>query len=129
METKYPIFVTAKDDPMVEIIQEAKELRKYDDIDIEQDLFFGWDSDGVPLEFYIDRKEVKVRTASAERRLYELRNAILNYVKLAAPKVSFAYSGPEDNMVELFKAVEEHIKKESSMNKGFLSKCLKKLFG
>ena len=109
MVIQYPIFITGKDDPRIEMLSNDKDLGKYDDIDIEDSVFFGWTADGLPFELYLDKKKIKVRLLSTEPQLNKLKESILNYVKLARPKSTFIYSGPEDNVIELFKAAEKHI--------------------
>lgn len=109
MEINYPIFLMDRDKWMF-IIHNTTELNSHlEHIDIEDKEYSGWDINAFPLELYLEQKEIKVRHISSEPQLNRLKEAIFNYAKLARPKVPFVYSGPEDNVIELFKAVEEHI--------------------
>ena len=110
METIYPIFLQDKDN-YIYMINSVRELNeKLENIDIEEKEYMAWDEKGIPLELYLEQKEIKTVMFANAPQLEELKDAILSYVRLARPKVSFVYSGPENDMVELFKAVEEHIK-------------------
>jgi hypothetical protein len=110
MEICYPIFVKDQDG-WVSILNRFEDLQvKLEKIDIEDKEYTTWDAEGLPVELYLDQKEMKVKALSDENRQDELKEAILNYAKLARPKVPFFYSGTEKSMVELFEAVEKHIK-------------------
>lgn len=110
MEIKYPIFLQDKDN-YIYMINSVRELNeKLENIDIEEKEYRAWDEKGIPLELYLEQKEIKTVMFANAPQLEELKDAILNYGRIARPKVSFIYSGPENDMVELFKAVEEHIK-------------------
>ncbi len=122
MTVKYPIFGQGRDKWMFIIEKESKLDYHLEAIDIENKEYVGWDSEGKPVEFYLDNNKIKICCLSNESKLEELKKAILNYAKLARPKVPFSYSGSEDNIFELFKAVEEHIQDGSFVYK------LKRLF-
>jgi hypothetical protein len=107
MSVKFPIFGQDKDKSIFIIETESKLSYHLENIDIENKEYIGWDSDGKPVEFYLDNNEIKVRSLSSESKLEELKQAILDYAQLYRPKVPFNYSG--SNVVELFKTVEEHI--------------------
>lgn len=107
MCVKFPIFGQDKDKSMFIINTESELSYHLENIDIENKEYVGWDSDGKPVEFYLDNDEIKVRCFSNESKLEELKQAILDYAQLYIPKVKFNYSGL--NVVELFKTVEEHI--------------------
>jgi hypothetical protein len=117
MEIRYPIFLQDRDN-YIYMISSVKELNEeLENIDIEEKEYIAWDAKGMPLKLYSEQKEIKVVMLSSAPQLEELKDAILYYVRLARPKVTFVYSGPENDMVELFKAVEEHIKAGSFTHK------------
>lgn len=124
MSIKYPIFVKDRDG-WVSIVN--KDVNELETIDVEGSEFIAcWDSYGIPLRLYLKREgkkeEIKVEQGSEIPQLDKLKEAILNYAQLSSPKVPFVYSDQPDNMVGLFKAVEEHIKAGSFRQK------LKRLF-
>jgi|GEM_PF-2344635 len=111
MEIAYPIFVRAKDDLMVEMIESPRDLGRYDYIDVEDGLFAGWDVNGVPFQLRIDEGKTSVRAISYERREpQELRKAILQDAQLARPESPFDESGTEGDVVQLYRAVRAHIR-------------------
>lgn len=92
------------------MVTNSKELNFYERIDIEEGLYEGWDKRGYPLKIIWEyRVGPKVEISKEVIELDKLRDVILNYAKRYRPKNPFIYSGPEDNMVELFKAIEKHI--------------------
>ncbi len=117
MDVYYPIFIKDKDGWM-RILNTFEEIQvELEKIDILDKEYIIWDSKSLPLEFYLEREKIKIKILSETPQVERLKDSILNYAKLGRPKVSFAYSGPEDNIVELFKAVEEHIRAGSFIYK------------
>lgn len=122
MEIEYPIFLQDRDN-YVYMITSVEELNEeLETIDIEEKEYRAWDAKGMQLELYLERKEIKVVMLANAPQLEELKDAILNYSRLAKSKAPFIYSGKEDNMAELFKAVEEHIRA------GWITYKIKRLF-
>jgi hypothetical protein len=119
MNFRYPLFILAKDDLSMDMIIDSKQLEGwYEQPDIEEGLYMGWDMLGYPLKIMWDLKiGPKVEIIQDNPELDKLREAILNYVKLYRPKVPFVYSGPKDDVVALYKAVEEHINTDRLRNK------------
>lgn len=110
MKINYPLFLQDRDKWMF-VIKDSVELNSHlEHIDIEDKEYIAWDMAGLPLELYLDQREIKVTTVFNESQVDKLKEAILSYAKLAGPKVPFVYHGSEGNIIELFKAVEEHIK-------------------
>lgn len=112
MQIEYPIFVKDRDS-WVSIVH--NDINELEIIDVEDREFVGcWDKNGLPLRLYLEgdekKKEIKVEVESDITQLDKLKEAILGYAKLARPKESFNYFGPQDNVVELFKAAEDYIK-------------------
>ena len=107
MNIKYPIFAQDQGKSMFIIETESKLNYHMENIDVENKEYIGWGSDGKPVEFYLDNNEIKGRCLSKESRLEELKQAIFYYARFMRPKVPFYYSG--SNIVDLFKAAEEHI--------------------
>lgn len=107
MSIKFPIFGQDKDKSIFIIETKFKLSYHLENIDIENKEYIGWDSDGKPIEFYLENNEIKVCCLSNESKLKELKQAILDYAQLYRPKVPFDYSG--SNVVDLFKAAESHI--------------------
>lgn len=122
MEIAYPIFLQDRDKYMYMITSASEVSEELENIDIEEREYISWDAKGRPLEFYLKDNEIKNKIISSEPQLEKLKEAILSYAKVVRPKSPFIYSGSEENMFELFKAVEEHIKSESVIKK------LKRLF-
>ena len=116
MNVKYPIFGQDKDKWMF-MIETKSGLGHLENIDIEGQEYVGWDVDGKPIEFYLENNNIKVRYTSSEYEPEKLREAILNYVKLARPKVSFIYNEHKESLVELFRSVEQHIENSSFITK------------
>ena len=117
MEVSFPIFIKDRDGWMG-ILNTFKEVQiELEEIDIEDKEYASWDARGLPLEFYMDKREIKIKILSETPQLQELKGVMLNYAKLGRPRVPFVYSEQQDNMVELFKAVEEHINSGRFINK------------
>lgn len=111
MEARYPLFILEKDDLSVRMIKDSSELSWYEQIDIEEGLYVGWDVFGHPLELFWERKiGPQIRLVNDSRQIDKLKESILNYANLARPRISFVYFGPKDDVVALYKAAEEHIK-------------------
>ncbi len=112
MEARYPLFILEKDDLSVRMIKDSNELGWYEQIDIEEGLYAGWDVFGHPIELYWERKMgPQIRLVNDSQQIDKLKEAVLNYANLARPKIPFVYSGTEDDVVALYKAAEEHIKR------------------
>jgi len=96
----------------MEMILDSKQLNSCcERIDVKDGLYTGWDIDGYPIELFWDnRLKVIVKITRSESEINKLKEAILNYAKLYRPKVPFMYFDHQDNIIELFKAAEEHIK-------------------
>ena len=107
MSVKFPIFGQDKDKSMFIIETPSKLSYHLENIDIENKEYIGWDSDGNPIEFYLDNNEIQVRYFSNEPKLEQLKQAILDYAQFYRPNAPFNYSG--SNIVDLFKATDEHI--------------------
>jgi hypothetical protein len=113
MEISYPIFIKDRDGWM-SILNECREIQdKLERVDIEDEEYTAWDANALPLDFYLDKDKIKARVLSKSPQLDEIREAILNYAKLAKPKVPFVHFGSEKDMIELFLAIEKHIKNHS----------------
>jgi len=123
---KYPVFGQDRDRWMFMISSES-ELGSLEAIDIEGKEYTGWNVAGIPVEFFLDKGNIKIKPLSEVPQIEEAKKAILNYAAIAKPKVPFNYYGPEDDMVGLFKAVEQHIKSGSLKEKikRFIKKYLK----
>ena len=109
MTVKYPILEQDRDKWMFIIETESKLGYHLEAIDIENKEYMGWDIEGRPIEFYLDKNEIKVRYLSNETKWEDLKEAILNYAKFAKPKIPFIDSGQYNNLGDLFRAVENHI--------------------
>lgn len=111
MEVLYPLFIIVKDELRVDIVTTPKDLNCYERIDIEEGLYAGWDKKGYPIKISWQHKVgPKVEITQEISQVDKLRETILTYAKCTRPKVPFVYSCSQDNIVELFKAAEEHIK-------------------
>jgi len=110
MEIRWPVFLKDRDGWM-NILKSMDQIQvELEEIDIRDNEYTTWDSRGLPLQLYLDEGKIKIRFLSEEVQLDKLKEAILNYAKLYRPEAPFVYHGFEDNIIELFKAVEEHIK-------------------
>jgi len=116
MLIKYPIFGQDKDKWMYIVETEQKLNSNLEKIDIENNEYIGWDSNGKPLGFYLEGDNIKVRCLSSDSNLNELKQAIINYARLANPKTPLTNPEKYEKVTELFKAVENHI------NQGRLSR-------
>ncbi|MEW6088081.1 MAG: hypothetical protein AB1498_07220 [bacterium] len=118
MKPEYPIFILTKDEMSIAMLVNSKELNFYEQIDIEEGLYEGWDVRGYPIILSWDKKYgTKIEITKEITQLEKLEEAIINYAKLYNPKVPFKYSGPENNITELFNEVEKHIKKDTFREK------------
>jgi len=99
----------ATDDKSIEKFDSWDKLKNwYEQIDIEEGLFIGWDIHGYPIKLIWDSQlGSKIEILETEPHIDQLINAIKNYAQNYRPKMSFSYS--ESNVVDLFKAAEEHI--------------------
>ena len=122
-EIKYPIFLQDKDKYMYVINAHSDLNGELEQIDIDNKEYSGWDIEGKPLDFYMEKKEIKVKIIFDNLKIEKLRKNILNYAKIARPKTSFICS-ENNNIIDLFTAVEKHIKEGSVKQK--LKKFLKK---
>jgi hypothetical protein len=122
MKPQYPIFGQDKGKWMFMIDSDPGLNYHLELIDVENKEYVGWDVRGVPIDFYLDQNNIKVKCISEETRLNKLRKAILNYVSLARPTEPFVYTGPNDDIVKLFRAVEQHIE-EGRINRGIRRKA------
>jgi hypothetical protein len=114
MNLHYPIFIIEKDDGSIRMLlnESKEELDWYEQIDIENNLYSGWDIKGYPLRVYWDKSEgVKVEITKEIPDIDNLKSDILNYAKLFLPECPFSYSGQQDNIIELFDAVKQHLYK------------------
>lgn len=109
MIIKYPIFGQDRDKWMYMIDSGERLNSDLETIDIENKEYVGWDSDGKPIEFYLDEDEIKIRCKSSEPKLEELKSAILDYAKIAKPKKVFVYSREYKNISDFFRTIENHI--------------------
>ena len=109
MELKYPIFILSKDDLTIRMINSPKELDWYEEIDIKEGLYNGWDINGYPIELYMDGKKVALKFTSLQSSPTELKEAILNYARIMKPNSPFINSAQNTDVLGLFKAVEKHV--------------------
>ncbi len=117
MVIKYPIFGQDRDKWMFMIDVESDLNSCLEVIDIENKEYIGWDQMGVPIEFYLDNGKIKIKIFSEDAQLERLKEAILDYAAVARPKVPFKDSGLTDNVINLFNAVEGHIKDSGLIGK------------
>lgn len=120
MELTYPLFIMATDDKSIKKFDSWDKLKNwYEQIDIEEGLFLGWDLNGYPFKLVWDKSQssAMIETTGELSEIDQLRNAIRDYARDYRPKAPFDYSG--SNVVELFKTVEDHI------NQGKLSYKIK----
>jgi len=112
----YPVFGQDRDKWMFMINSES-DLDSLEAIDIEGREYTGWDVKGIPIDFYLDKGKIRIKSLSEIPQLERVKKAILDYAAVAKPRVPFNYSGSEDNIIDLFKAVEQHIKSGGLMGK------------
>ena len=111
---KWPVFGQDRDQFMF-MINSEQGLDSLETIDIEGKEYMGWDVCGIPVEFFLDKRKIRVRPTSEIAQKEELRRAILKYAALASPKIPFKTDLPEDDIIGLFMAVEQHIKSTGMM--------------
>ena len=118
MNIQFPIFILAKDDLSINMISDSRQLsRWYEEIDVKNNEYSGWDSNGYSLTvLWNSNIGTTVEIADETSQMDKLREAIFNYAKLRRPKIPFAYPDPK-NIVELFKAAQIHIKKGNFIQK------------
>ena len=113
MEHHYPIFVLVTDDETLEMLTNSTELNRYERIDINNNLYRGWDVNGYPLKMLWDKKKgPMVEISKEEPEKERLKEEIYRYSKYYNEQKPFVYSGPKDDAVELFRAVERHVKED-----------------
>lgn len=117
MVIKYPIFAQDKDKWMYIIDVESDLNSRLEVIDIKNKEYIGWDLMGRPIEFYLDNGKIRIKNISEDSQLERLKEAILDYAAVARSKATLKYSGLADNIVDLFNAVEEHVKDSGLIRK------------
>lgn len=109
MEIYYPIFIRDTDGWM-SMLSSREEMATLEETDIKDKEYNIWDSKGVPLELFINGAGgVDIKILSETIQIKELIKAILEYAKLGRPNTLFVNSSHNDNVVELFKAVEAYV--------------------
>ncbi len=80
---QYPIFVLAKDDRSIRMHSSENDLNWYEQIDIEDMLYQGWDSAGIPIDIYYDvkSKRVCIKSGSNTPQLDQLKRVLEQYAK------------------------------------------------
>ena len=106
---KYPVFLQDRD-KWVYIIESESGLSFLEAIDIENKEYIGWNVTGVPIDLYLDKGEIIIRTLSEMPQLEKLKKAILDYASIVNPKIPFSYYGNENDITDLFRAAERHRK-------------------
>lgn len=126
MNYSFPIFILAKDDKSVRMSKSEKDIEYYEQPDIEEGLYVGWDVNGYPLRLVWRTKEgPKIEVSTEIPHIDQLKTILYEYVRYYRPDVPFQYAesaGSEDDIVALYKAIEEHI------NAGRLRNKIKKFF-
>jgi hypothetical protein len=123
MNVKYPIFVRDREGWMFLLSSEDNINYHLEHIDVEYNEYDGWDIGGRPVGLFIEDKRIKAKYVSEESNIEAVRKAILNYAKIAT-KVPFAHEKADNEIINLFNKVEEHIR----INKtGLLKKIKTKL--
>jgi hypothetical protein len=112
---KYPLYILSKDDFSIRIFKSSKELVWMEDVDIEEGLYSGWDSEGYPFRvLWTDNVGVKFKQTSNLPRSEEMRQAFFKYVdKCSAyyrPDKPFAYDKNSDDYKGIIDALKKHIK-------------------
>jgi hypothetical protein len=113
MQVTFPVFILAKDDLSMDMVTEPKDLNWYEKPDINDGLYEGWDVNGYLLKISWDKRLGPIVTVcNNEPQIEKLQEAIYDYAKRYNAQESFVYSGPSNDVVALFKAVEAHVRKE-----------------
>ena len=112
---KYPLYILSKDDFSIRIFKSSKELVWMDEVDIEEGLYSGWDSEGYPFRvLWTDNVGVKFEQTSNLSQPEEMRRAFFKYVdKCSAyyrPDKLFAYDKNSDDYEGIIDALKKHIK-------------------
>ena len=107
----YPVFVIAKDDLSIDLIESERKLRGwYEQIDVEDnDLYEGWDAQGIPFKLEW-QKDVGVipKLVSNIPEKDKRREALLTYAKQYGPKAPFVPPDTND-MGQLMQAIKSHV--------------------
>ncbi len=112
MKIVFPIFIQDKDKWMY-MVNGPLALNGLEIIDIDNNEYVGWDKDGRPIGLYVDNNDIKVRYLSDKKQIGTLKKAIMDYAAVTRRKAPFCCDDKGNNMVALFKAVEQHINNRS----------------
>ena len=115
MKITYPLFIQAKDDLSIIMINKVKELYQFEREDIKNGMYRGWDLQGFPLILTSDNKnDVQIKIIKETKEYGNLIKVLVEYAKTYSnyyrPNTPFSFEGLEDNPVRLMEAVTKHIK-------------------
>lgn len=108
MNIKFPVFVKDQEGYM-QLITADQKLSWLEYNDIYNNEYNAWDVDGLRIELYLDKKEIKAKYISSKKDLDRLLKAIRDYAVLCDPEFSFEGSEIYENPAKLFTAVKNHL--------------------
>jgi len=111
MEIIYPIFLSDREGFMHKIDKEEKVSIELELIDIKDNEYIAWDSNGIPLTLSIAKNAIIVLPKSESREPEKLYEAIINYANISCKRSLFIPDAKSDDIIKLFNDVEEHIRK------------------
>lgn len=108
MEPIYPLFIADRDGWMY-MVTGPEQLISFEQIDVEDGEYSGWDVEGHPVALVWDPTEgVKARVTHDCPHLDELKHAIVRYANLGPWDDQFAVPDQAHDVVQLFQAAEQH---------------------
>ena len=127
MELTYPVFIQASDDKSIDLIETREKLGHwYEQIDVEDGLYIGWDSKAIPFTLEWQKEVGSVpRLIRMTAEPENLKQALLTYAQLESRDAPFSVPETSD-MVELFRAIDLF---RQSRNQNIWSKVWAKLRG
>lgn len=112
---KYPLFILSKDDKGIIVIDDEKGLNYFEQIDVENDEYAGWDFDAFPLRVsWNGKKGIAVEREAGSAQHADMKRAIFNHIDNTAaryrPDQPFYYDRASDDFLSIRTRLREHIK-------------------
>ncbi|MCK5126339.1 MAG: hypothetical protein KAR42_08785 [candidate division Zixibacteria bacterium] len=92
-QIEYPVYLVDRGNWMIVISNQTEIICGIESIDIEDDEYLGWDSNGRKVGLYLDSgRHIGIKLISHDCYIHELITAILAFAKTAKKKVAFTPS-------------------------------------
>ena len=110
-EASYPLFLVDRDDHLVLVKTDPDLDSALELVDVEDDEYHGWDSEGRPINMGIRDGRIAVNVINDEDQTGRVREAIVKYANLLWPDSPFEDDDLSCPLIELHNKCMSHLKK------------------